>query len=948
MKKISLIIVILCFFSKISISQIADHDIMIIPKTPEAASFDQYINTPTAAATGTINVEVPLYEIKFKEFNLPIGLTYITSGIKVNQLSNPVGIGWVLNAGGMVSRNIMGIADESSGGWYNTSYDQANSCKDAVLEQFYMNNRDPMPDLYSYNFNNNAGRFFYKKDKTLLFTLQNSVQIDQKQSFEFEITDNLGNKGVFDKFERSYSQTIKRGYNWSSNPSGIIEGNGITVAKPSLIVTPNNEEIRFEYIPYEYSTGTYTTGYTRVRSIMQPFDVSDFYPTRVMQRYETLLISKITTANEIIEFEYSDSNDVFAMQKKLTRLIIKSAQTDKIIKDYSFNYRVDGARLFLTQILENGINIKKWEFDYVRHTLPELGSNAIDVFGYYNGASQTHTIPVTKGGLSYFDLTPANREVDDNLVDAGSLSKVTYPTGGDMEIIYEANKEDKNGTIYYAPGVRVKKCIFHDSMHNIAKTVTYSYSNLLGQKHKVDDYPFHKSESGTISGDTPPMDDPNSNYTCSNVKGRPTTWGSSPISAGMGHIQFESGFYYETVKINTVNKEDEIGFTTEYTYYGFEDNYMLKPFIKRKIERTPQHKVREETYFYSEKTNCTIDAHVTNTYFVPENLYIDCEGTRYDNYWARRLNEPEMTHYLPLFPTELTSKSILKKDDLITEYYMNEVDTVKTQISYDYNDRFLPATITKYSNENNVNQLISINKKQYTGDPIGVFSSFASSITSLKSKNILDKVFHHSVLKPVSGESKVVDGIINEFNTSGNICKIYRLESSVPYLPSELNSSNLYDKYKVVAEYTYQSKNIVDVWKRSGKSSFVWSYNNEYPIIKADQVSNAILQDAVQFVLNSHFNGKNLDQLMDQLGNVTTSTAKNDWELFNEKLRSASSLKDAHINTFTYDPLIGITSQTDPNGITTYYEYDDFGRLEYVKDDDGNILKHLTYHYQNQ
>lgn len=52
---------------------------------------------------------------------------------------------------------------------------------------------------------------------------------------------------------------------------------------------------------------------------------------------------------------------------------------------------------------------------------------------------------------------------------------------------------------------------------------------------------------------------------------------------------------------------------------------------------------------------------------------------------------------------------------------------------------------------------------------------------------------------------------------------------------------------------------------------------------------------------------------------------------------------NAQMTTYTYAPLIGVTSQTDLNNKVTYYEYDSFGRLKLIRDINKNIIKTFSY-----
>lgn len=155
---------------------------------------------------------------------------------------------------------------------------------------------------------------------------------------------------------------------------------------------------------------------------------------------------------------------------------------------------------------------------------------------------------------------------------------------------------------------------------------------------------------------------------------------------------------------------------------------------------------------------------------------------------------------------------------------------------------------------------------------------------------------------------KLIDGEYNlyEKNSYNHII----LKKVSEYLPS----GALNDLF----EYKYNAKGrVVEVIGTDRvPQSIYWDALNIYPIVRAKNMSYETLSNAV----------------------------KTNFSPFT--FPTSPVCAGAQVTTYTYKPLVGMTSKTNPNGVTTYYEYDLFGRLKYVKDHNGKIIEQYDYHYK--
>ncbi len=95
--------------------------------------------------------------------------------------------------------------------------------------------------------------------------------------------------------------------------------------------------------------------------------------------------------------------------------------------------------------------------------------------------------------------------------------------------------------------------------------------------------------------------------------------------------------------------------------------------------------------------------------------------------------------------------------------------------------------------------------------------------------------------------------------------------------------------------------------------------------------------------------------------NTTTGKTINGWTFYTHEVTVQGNMAltgtglidevrfypaDGQMETYTYDPVLGMTTKCDINNIIAYYEYDVMGRLKAIRDQDKNMIKTFDYKYQ--
>lgn len=677
----------------------------------------------------------------------------------------------------------------------------------------------------------------------------------------------------------------------------------------------------------------------------------------------------------------------------------------------------------------NGIIAERYGFDYYPGSTPSQFTfgRQKDYWGYSNGrvadGQGSNYIPVptmsitssTSAPVAPYDLNLGCRycrEPDFNAKVVGMIRKVYYPTGGNSEFIYESNYyNDPYSTVHKkeGPGIRVKQIIANDGLGN--KTVkTYKYGNSedgMGQLiwiPRPEDY-VTATRKNFINAPPGGGGQAVSSYDYGFTRNR--VYSSEPVAEVQKAMRLP--VYYS--KVTEYNSSETTPAVSGKTVY----NYTVPTFSQ------PYTTVESSLPFYvqnfnfdtwsgpnlSSKTIYRFDksvndykplSSVVNSYQTYNSINISQANIyRFHEFPGEYLGEwtkyfIETNNWQVYYPLDKTiTSAVMKLTNETTTEYDNNGNTVTASTSYDYNNlvHMNPTSIrTSKSNKKNITNYIT-----YPPD----YAAGTTFIDDLKSKNIIAPI--EKVVTQVDGiNTTILSGEISTYQIGGKglVDQVFKTEIAAPVnlssfkfsnravgvLPSN-GSATVFSKdtrYKPKITYNLYDANsnplLITPYAKM-PVSYVWGYNNTYPIA---EVKNAVNKNIFYTSFeepdaNSITGGKT--GLTSHNGCVkTVSGIDNGNYILSYWLRNGTSWtsqsskvsvtansyainisgqidelrfypENAEMTTYTYEPFAGITASTNVNNQTTYYEYDSYKRLKTIRDNNQNILKQISYSLVN-
>ncbi len=972
-------------------------------RSPNVYALSKYGDIPVNYSTGVPNINIPLMTLTDRGLKLDISLSYHASGIRVDEEAPWTGLGWSLNAGGVITRVIRGDADlpnaSSSGVFrqrtvisdYRYSQDFV-TYKNQTLPKLQVaetNQTDNNPDIFIFNFAGYSGKFFLDDYlNPIFFEYQdfkvkynyNASSIDEPY---FTITTDDGIIYEFKEMEYIYNRSeghmdVTAWYltKMTSPVGGVINFTYRRGGAPSYSYQKREQDVYFmpvsqnasqHYINETVAKMRPVAGASVTSSVLYEIQSSAGNKIEFRQTSSSRLDSEQSRGDILHEITLRDAFNTQQKKYTLHYSYFEASNANKTKSDWGspmnfLNYRLKLDSLREVSNTNNEFLTHKFEYYYNPnpsindpYTLPYRLSPSQDHWGYYNYSLNTTIFPNNPAGRWfhadewYIQFLPnsdmpstrtcvvtggGTREPNVEAVKAGSLKKITYPTGGHVTFEYEPHGYNPI-SLTSAGGIRIKRIQNSNGDIRTYEYSGYSFISSIYPSQRENPYYtlYYQNDLDFGNGRSDLLEAfgvPHSVYYGQpfilKIESRPqAVLGSGPVMiysrviermSGNGRIEYDFSYTDDWNSSSWGDNMDGIsldanflsGNLTSTSSPGRPEGIYTSIFID------------SDTWPFPDKVSTDWKrGHLTaKTIYNESGQQVQKNIIEYDLSALRTIpgyaiaKIKEGTDYVYARSYTVGGQVKVKKET--SDQIMPDGSTLKIIKEYDYSS----ANHKKVTEERTWDSEGKLIKTKYYYP-----TEYGSLFTTLKNKNILSPVDTR-----VYRVNQLISGTQIQLDNNGNPLTVYQPEINSGVTDIPFNSSAPFT-FNTHTTLTYHSSGLLSSVKPRSEIPvvYLWGYNYQHPIAKIEGVSYSDVTAKIDQTTQNRI-----------AGSAVPATA--DLNLISN-LRE--TLSGALITTYTYQPLIGMTSITDPRKVTVYYEYDNFGRLKTVRDKDNNILESYEY-----
>lgn len=917
----------------------AEMNMGITQPNPMASSMSSYANVPVSIQTGIPNISYDLFTVptNHKKINIKLALNYHAGGIGSSQWVGDMGQGWSLLGLGAVSREIYGDIDER----FSQNF-----------SQYYKKNI--FDDIYSFSTLEESGRFRFKRDTVNnIFSLKAMSDYASRIEYErtadnktlvlnsFTVTGTSGVKYKYTLHDRAVQTNVFMHYTTQK----VKAKDGITdslISKPKYLDLDYRSSFRLasilnenniEIVKYNYESYNDVVGTSSITQKLRSIEIkdqgkieinytSDFYPR--IRNHESLKIASIVlkdiNAIQVQKYVFSydgdhSSSTAYGVQPRQLMSYSKVDKNNNIIENTQFNYNLASYLVkpmhniytyiwhLKNVILPTGGKIE-YDFNFEPNfwhefetSTPKYADLSIVSFQEYNNSNKKPFFTLNEDKtviISLQNQAPGQFWEFSLYKKNGNSYDLISPTLGYFNIAssYSLSSGEYYASLHYnwanSPAfteATVFTSVYQDGFEKYTEASERGFLRINNIKYY--------SDKNAVSSDLNEAYDYRDFEDSSKSSGH-AVGNCLYLDLGLGENS-PVAIIYKNVKVSGKGY-------TKY-YYKIPEDY---PLI--------------ETNYYTQRENN----------YSTQGGVLDKTEIYDDNH--QKLKEIKHTYNFVDFG------DLLPEAGLYGERYKLSYTQSEKTVTKD----FLPTGISETQNEIIRNDISNINinknnvimEKQTDSDQTVTETHYKYAAEKsnhyLTDKNIVSTVLEKETKK----NGKMISKTETVYPTNQSAADTKTAGKALPY---QVNSTDLLNVISTDFIYdAYDLKgNILQYTPKDGVvTSVIWGYNSTQPIAKITGVSFAVANALAADIISASD------------ADVDAGTEQNliyKLDLF----RKQSALQNAQISTYTYDPLIGVTSITPPSGIREIYKYDSANRLENIKDINGKLLKEFKYNYKH-